>query len=177
MVDYLLTLIASWTVAGIFLTAALHKTRHYLEFVGVFNQYKLLPNFSIPFVAPLVIGAEIACAVALLSGFTRSVGLTVAIGLLGTYTLAIAINIARGRTAIDCGCGGQATPLSGWLVVRNLTLLVLTGTALSAGTGAMSSTAYLLAVPTTALLWLIYVTGNQLLANWGKRQLPADLHG
>ncbi|MCZ6658873.1 MAG: methylamine utilization protein MauE [Gammaproteobacteria bacterium] len=177
MAQTLLTLIASWTLAGIFMVAAVHKTRNYLEFVGILNQYKLLPNFSIPYVAPLVIAAELAGAAALLTVLTRDMGLAICVGLLGIYILAIGINLARGRAAIDCGCGGEATPLSVWLVLRNVVLIILASTAWSTTEATMSFSIYLLAATTTALLWLIYVTGNQLLANWGKRQTPADQHG
>jgi hypothetical protein len=40
------------------------------------------------------------------------------------FSAAIAINIARGRRDIDCGCFGAALRqgLSGWLLVRNLAL-------------------------------------------------------
>src|SRR5262249_43406760 len=50
--------------------------------------------------------------------------------LLGLYAGAIAINLARGRRDIDCGCAGPAArrPISGWLVARNL---VLAGIALA----------------------------------------------
>ena len=159
------------------MVAAVHKTRHYLEFAGILNQYKLLPSFSIPYVAPLIIAAELAGAGALLTGLTRDMGLTICVGLLGIYILAIGINLARGRAAIDCGCGGEATPLSVWLVLRNVVLIILASTAWSTTEATMSFSTYLLAATTTALLWLIYVTGNQLLANWGKRRTPADQHG
>jgi hypothetical protein len=43
------------------------------------------------------------------------------------YCIAIAINLARGRTEIDCGCGGtESKPLSGLLLIRN-TLLAIAG--------------------------------------------------
>ena len=38
------------------------------------------------------------------------------------YGAAIAINLLRGRSYIDCGCGGAAHPLSWGLVVRNAVL-------------------------------------------------------
>ena len=41
--------------------------------------------------------------------------------LLGLYGTAIAVNLARGRRHIDCGCGGAAArrEISAWLVARN----------------------------------------------------------
>ena len=35
------------------------------------------------------------------------------------------INLARGRSDIDCGCGGEPLPLSWALVARNLLLMVM----------------------------------------------------
>jgi hypothetical protein len=45
--------------------------------------------------------------------------------LLGLYSLAIAINLVRGHTSIDCGCSGAGMrhTLSKWLLVRNLILI------------------------------------------------------
>jgi hypothetical protein len=47
--------------------------------------------------------------------------------MLFTYSAAIAMNLARGRRDIDCGCGGPggARPLSGGLLARNAALIVL----------------------------------------------------
>ncbi len=47
--------------------------------------------------------------------------------LLTIFTGAIAINLARGRTNIDCGCFGPALrqELSGWLLLRNLFLMIV----------------------------------------------------
>lgn len=47
--------------------------------------------------------------------------------LLGLFSGAIAINLIRGRTDIDCGCFGPVLrqKLSGWLLLRNLALIVL----------------------------------------------------
>jgi hypothetical protein len=55
----------------------------------------------------------------------RAPGPLLAAGLLAVYTGAIAINLARGRRDIDCGCAGPALrePLSGWLLGRNGILL------------------------------------------------------
>ena len=45
--------------------------------------------------------------------------------LLLPMTLAVAINLARGRSEIDCGCGGtRGQGLSNGLVVRNIVLML-----------------------------------------------------
>jgi hypothetical protein len=50
------------------------------------------------------------------------VGALVAALLLLVYALAIAINLARGRRDLDCGCAGPGNrrPVRGMLVARNL---------------------------------------------------------
>ena len=50
---------------------------------------------------------------------TRPFAAIAAAGLLAGYGLAIAINLARGRRYIDCGCGDTRQLLSPWLLVRN----------------------------------------------------------
>ncbi|MEF9603853.1 methylamine utilization protein MauE, partial [Paracoccus sp. PXZ] len=57
-----------------------------------------------------------------------------AAGLLLVFAAALAINVLRGRTQIDCGCfrNGLKQPVSWLLVLRNL---VLTGLALAVAAG------------------------------------------
>src|SRR5439155_1412646 len=54
----------------------------------------------------------------------RVAGLLAAASLLVVYGAAIAVNLARGRWDIDCGCAGPADrrPITGWLVARNAVL-------------------------------------------------------
>ena len=163
-----LALAAAWTLAGIFLFAAAHKARNYLAFRGILSQYKLLPEALVGIVAAAIVVAEIAAALLLLAPTDLLPGVpaaALAALLLCVYTGAIAVNLVRGRTAIDCGCGGEPTPLSGWLLARNGLLL---GLAFTAGTGATPEWApslLLLAAAPTAFLWSAYAIGNQLLAN------------
>ena len=163
-----LALASGWTLAGIFLFAAAHKVRNYLAFRGILGQYRLLPDALLPIAAPAVVAAEVAAALALLNPASLLPGMTAASPatlLLSVYTLAIAINLARGRTGIDCGCGGEATPLSGWLLVRNGLLLGLAGLAGSTATPEWTPGLLLLAAAPTAFGWCAYAIGNQLLAN------------
>lgn len=93
-------------------------------FHGSVANYALLPrSFEQPFAYTLPI-VELASACAMPLANTRPYAAAVALGLLLMFTAAIAINLARGRTGIDCGCFGPALrqELSGWLIVRNLVL-------------------------------------------------------
>ncbi|MBU2097120.1 MAG: hypothetical protein KKD00_00005 [Gammaproteobacteria bacterium] len=65
---------------------------------------------------------EVVVALGMLFDLSRPyAGLAAAI-LLAVYGIAMAINLNRGRSSIDCGCGDTPQPLSSWLVVRNFVL-------------------------------------------------------
>ena len=173
-----LAMASAWTLAGIFLFAAAHKLRNYLAFRGILGQYRLLPEPLVPAAASAVIAAEVAAGLALLvlapvGLISRAAAAFMAALLLCVYTGAIAVNLVRGRTTIDCGCGGEPTPLSGWLVARNGFLLLLAWTAATAAAAEAPATQatpglYLLAAAPTVFLWCAYAIANQLLANRPK---------
>ena len=177
MTEALLVAVAAWALAGIFLLAATHKARNFLAFRGILAEYRLLPDNLVPWVAPLLIGAELVAGLlvlmpALMSANTIPPGVAAlpAGALLCLYTGAIAVNLARGRTQIDCGCGGEATPLSVWLLLRNAILLVLAGVVGAVPTGPDLATPILYAAASAPILflWCVYAIGNQMLANAGR---------
>lgn len=104
-------------------TAALAKLRHRALLPGVVANYRLLPAV---FVAPAAFAlpwVEGALAIVLMSG-VRPWPQWWAAALLTVFAAAMAVNIRRGRTQIDCGCGLSALrqPLDRTAVVRNLML-------------------------------------------------------
>ncbi len=163
-----LALASGWALAGIFLWAAAHKVRNRLAFRAILGQYGLMPESLVGIVAPMIVAAEIAAALALLVPAGTIPGVptaSLAALLLCVYCGAIAVNLMRGRTAIDCGCGGEPTPLSGWLLVRNGLLLGLVFPAGTNATHGLTAGLLLLAAALTAFIWSAYAIGNQLLAN------------
>ena len=171
MFRHLLADAASWALAGVFAMACVHKFKSYMEFRGILEQYRIMPKRLVPWVAPWVPALELTVCLLLIVPSWRWLGGSLAAGLLLLYGAAIAINLfGRGRTAMDCGCGGEATPLSGWLLMRNGLLLLLAGApwlavpAAASGSGA----GVVVAALATILLWLGYAAGNQLLANQGR---------
>jgi uncharacterized membrane protein YphA (DoxX/SURF4 family) len=121
-----------WSLAIVFLLAVIHKLKAPVAFKATMKNYRLLPDFLLTPFLYAVIAAELVAVVALLAN--RSLGSGIAAGLFTVYTLAILINLIRGRRDIDCGCSGPAIrqTLSGWLVVRNsgfLAVALLTITA------------------------------------------------
>ena len=171
---------ASWALAGVFAMAAVHKVKSSLEFRGILDQYRIMPPQVVPLAAPLVVALEFAVCLMLVVPPWRWLGGALAAGLLLLYGAAIALNLyGRGRTAMDCGCGGEATPLSGWLLLRNgLLALLACAPWLAAPTAAAGGWAgVVLAALMTALLWLGYAVGNQLLANQGRTPELGVVHG
>lgn len=151
----------------LFLTAALHKLRDLAAFRAALHGYRLLPEGVTPAAAIVLIAAElgIACVLPWLPGNGAALA---AVFLLATYTGAIAINLLRGRRAIDCGCAGPAArqPLSGALVVRNTLLCIAAlSTALPIAPRVLQWIDILTIAGSVALLCLLYAAVNGLQVN------------
>ena len=124
MVDPAFAALAVLLLAAVFGAAALAKLRDLDVFQGVVEQYRLLPAVLVePFVRILPV-VELGAALALLLPATRALAAATLIALLVVFAAAMAINLARGRSDIDCGCfiGVQKQRISWALVVRNLVL-------------------------------------------------------
>ena len=109
----------------LFLAAAVHKLRDLARFRATLAEYHLLPPRLVPFGAIALVAAELGLAVTLVAPPLRTASLVAAAGLLLIYGGAMAVNLARGRRHIDCGCAGPAArrPISGGLVARNAVLV------------------------------------------------------
>ncbi|MDF0543033.1 methylamine utilization protein MauE [Sphingobium sp. H39-3-25] len=117
-------------VGLVFLTAGLSKFRHSALLPGVVANYRLLPPSLVAPVAAILPIAEILIGAALILGIgplSLALPAVLAMLLLGLFAAAMAINIGRGRTQIDCGCGrSQLRHPIGWgLVARNMVLMGL----------------------------------------------------
>ncbi len=115
------------SLALIFGASGAMKLRDLEMFEGSLANYQLVPRWMekpLAFLVPLI---ECASAVGLLMTSTRAMAASTLTVLLMVFTGAIAINLARGRSNIDCGCFGPALrqELSGWLLLRNLFLVIL----------------------------------------------------
>src|SRR5690606_18541931 len=97
-------LFLQFLLAIVFGGAAISKIQNADEFHGVVRNFRLLParvDGAFAFALPWV---ELAIAASLLTGIGSHVAGALAGALLIVFAVAIAINIARGRTEIDCGC-------------------------------------------------------------------------
>ena len=118
-------------LGAIFATSGAMKLGDLELFEGAAANYRLLPRrLERPFAwtLPLV---ECFSAGGMLFSATRLAAASMLLLLLAIFSGAIAINLARGRRNIDCGCFGPALrqELSGWLLARNLLLMVMAGLA------------------------------------------------
>ena len=110
----------------LFMVAAVHKLRDLPRFAEVFAAYRLLPLSAARRIAPVVPALELAAAIGFMTESLRSMAVCVGVALLFAYGVAIAINLARGRRDLDCGCAGpnNRRPIAAWMVWRNIGLAV-----------------------------------------------------
>ena len=121
MLDPAIHAILVASAALVFLHSAWHKLFAHSAFRAQLQGYRLLPPAAVPWVAAALPVLELGALGLFVNQATRGLG-ALALGLLlAIYTAAMAVNIHRGRTDIDCGCvGAGAQPtLSPWLLLRN----------------------------------------------------------
>ena len=116
-------------LAALFLVAGLSKLRKRQQFERAVRGYGLLPGRFAPAVASGLPPLEIAAGVLLALGAATTAVATVLLVLLGVFTLAVAVNLARGRQ-IDCGCFGAGIPraITWATVARNVGLAAMAAT-------------------------------------------------
>jgi hypothetical protein len=127
MLDTLPQLTLALALATLFAASAAHKLVAREHWSAIVRQYRLLPGILAAPVALLLPLAEALAAAALLWPRARAAGALGAATLLLVYAAALAINLARGRTAIDCGCFGRQRRqgIAPWMVGRNLVLAAM----------------------------------------------------
>ena len=169
--DPTIVTIACAATATIFLGSAALKFSQPTEFRAAVESYRLVPEAMAVVLQWIVPALELAGAIGLVVPTTRSAAALLLLSLIAAFTGAIALNLARGRRELDCGCFGPLLrqPLSGWLVVRNglLALLVLAAfTPVDARP--LASLDYLTIGAAVAALVTLYGAANYLLATAPK---------
>lgn len=111
--------------ALVFLSAGIAKMRNWTAFEGVVGNYRLLPAFAVRPISYLLPLIEILTGAALLAAAPGAEWLGA--GLLSVFAVAMGINLARGRSQIDCGCFNSALKqtLRWSLVARNIGMVLL----------------------------------------------------
>jgi hypothetical protein len=118
-------------VAVLLAIGAIHKLRDLALFAHLFAAYRILPDSAARRLAWLIPCVELATAAALALPISRRAAVIAAIGLLAAYAAGIALNLARGRRDLDCGCAaaGHRRSIAAWMVWRNLFLILCLGIA------------------------------------------------
>jgi uncharacterized membrane protein YphA (DoxX/SURF4 family) len=154
-------------MAAIFIQAAVHSLRDWPTYAAIVENYRLVPAPAARLAARVLPAGEILAAVLLLIPAMRVAGPALGLFLMGAFTAAVAVNVARGRTNIDCGCGGASgQQISPALVVRNLLLCVLLAAAMAAPVPSLRDAAAAVGVLGAAAVFVVlYFAANQIMAN------------
>jgi hypothetical protein len=177
-IDPAISTLLAFALALIFGFSAAMKFRDLEVFESSVANYSLLPTGYEKAFAYLVPIAEAAVSIGLLMTATRTVAAIALFFLMFMFSGAIAINLARGRTNIDCGCFGPALrqELSGWLLGRNLFLMMLAlATVLpESGRSMQSLDAVTIAFGALTLV-VLYASANFAISNGPKLRAPEML--
>jgi hypothetical protein len=171
-------IMAGWSarlaIAAIFLEAAQHALSDRQEFAGVVAAYRIAPVSWAEAVGAVLPGMQIVAAVALMVPRLAAPGAWLALALLLLFTAAITLNLRRGRTHIDCGCGGDSQRISTALVMRNLVLTAGVAGTLAAPVHVHFGAAFTVGAAGFAVfLTGLYFAANQLMANAQAFRAPA----
>lgn len=166
MMNFALQTAIALALALLFAGAGVYKLRNRAKFGAQLAEYRLLPAALTGAASLLLAVIEIALVPGLLLGATRAVAGYTAAALLIGYAIAIGINLLRGRSHIDCGCGDRPQTLSEWLLLRNA---VLAGgallTTLATAPASFVWSDLMIAVPVFLIICVVYLIAEQLLEN------------
>jgi uncharacterized membrane protein len=170
MLDPAMGTLLAGAFALLFASAALHKARAPAHFAQVLRAYRVLPaSLNVSWCVPML---ELAVAAALLLPATRTVAALGGAALLLLYSLAMAVNLKRGRRDLACGCGGahERRPIGAWMVWRNLGLAGLLGAlCLPSLIRPLQAVDFLTVGAGVAIAALLYMSTERLLARVAPR--------
>ncbi|MGF9910181.1 MauE/DoxX family redox-associated membrane protein [Brevibacillus porteri] len=114
-------------LALLFISSSVSKIKNSTTHASIVKDYKILPERSIRFFAVLDTYSELLIGLLLIFGLYYSWAALAGSGLLLLYSVAIVVNLLRGRREISCGCGGIVGNhnLSWVLVSRNVLLIAM----------------------------------------------------
>lgn len=110
----------------VFIYAAISKTADPQGFSQSIYNYKLMPDFTINFIAIAFPWIELVAGILLFFGIAIKENSTILCGLLLVFIVAIGISLARGLN-IDCGCFGTVggTKVGIQKILENVGLFIL----------------------------------------------------
>lgn len=166
--DPVVTQMVAAALAMLLLIGAWQKLRDMAGFGAALAAYELLPASLLGVVAWTLPAIEALAGLTLVIDYTRPLGVVLASGLLVIVTSAVVVNLLRGRTNLNCGCGGieDEQTLSWSLVARNAVLLALIGLcALTPDTRTLLWLDYVSVAAGACCLYGLYAMANQMAAN------------
>jgi hypothetical protein len=167
MIDPIVPLVFSVSLALLFFMASRHKLKSVRHFEAQLDAYEIIPRHLLPIVARTIPWIEMGLVFLLLIPFTRSLAGSVSAMVLFVYALAIAVNLYRGRTEIDCGCGDKPQSLSQWLLLRNGVLILGASiVALPALDRSLVTSDMIFVALFTVTLAMSYLTVDELVRNY-----------
>ena len=177
-IDPLIVLIACGVLIAVFVRALWHKLSDFSIFKALFADYEILPAHLVAPVGLVLVLAEAAIVTGLVIPATRQAAALAAIILLAVYGLAIAVNLRRGRFAIDCGCGGSGQGLSWFLVARNAVLIAIAVLAFASPLMREISISDAIVLGLSVVtVWLLILATEQAAANDAHRQFIRNSRG
>jgi len=172
MLDPLIYRIAALCFAVLFLVAGMHKIANVNQFRANLSAYKILPGKLISPVTRVLPVFEILLGLIWAANLFQTLSAVLTALILSSYTMAIGINLARGRNYIDCGCGFSSSTrtegqqLSTGLLLRNIALIVTAGIAgITSTDRLLGYMDYFSIVIASIIVVLAYMAFNQLLMN------------
>jgi len=155
-------------LSALFAAAAVHKTRDPAGFRATLRDYRLLPGAALAAAGAGLTLAEAGLAVALLVPALAPTAALLGAVLLALYGAAIAVNLARGRRHVACGCLGPSAdePLHAGMLARNAVLvLAALAAAAPAGPRPLGAADLFTVAAAATTLALLYLAADGLLAS------------
>jgi len=113
-------------IGGVFVFASMNKVIYPAEFAETIASYQILPYWSVNAAAAVLPWLEMVCGVLLFLGVRVKAAALLIAAMLGVFTVAIAVNLARG-TPIGCGCfSSLEDEMSLMTLVRDIVWLAMT---------------------------------------------------
>ena len=125
IVQFLLAILR-YGLAALFLFSSINKIRDQRGFYNIVRSYRLLPAFAIKPFSFLLPWVELLLSILLVVGWnTKPVGWITG-ALYGAFTVALSVNLIRGRKDLDCGCFGakEKHKITIGLVFRDVGLML-----------------------------------------------------
>lgn len=155
----------------LFAGSLVHKLMRFAQFRATVANYlrgfSLSGVFTLPFALAVLLEEAVVVAICLAPTFSAGRGVVIA-GMLVVYAAAMAVNLVRGNSLLDCGCSwGSARQPAGYeLVARNLLLsLFALMLLLPTRPREMGILDVMTVLASVALAAVAYATVNRLFAN------------